>query len=61
MDEPITYTLYRVPGLFRRWELGELLQAGEAYHLEDAGRASDGSPLIAVYRSKAAPRPERRP
>ena len=43
--------LYRIPGLFRRWELAQLLEPGEDYHLEDAGATSDGTPLIAVYRS----------
>ena len=43
--------LYRIPGLFRRWELAEVLEPGNDYHLEDAGTTSDGTPLIAVYRS----------
>ena len=43
--------LYRIPGLFRRWELAQLLEPGEDYHLEDAGATSDGTPLIAVFRS----------
>jgi len=51
MDEPLIYTLRRIPGLFRRWEVAELLELGEDYHLEDAGHADDGTPLIAVYRS----------
>ena len=44
--------LYRIPGLFRRWELAEVLEPGNDYHLEDAGTTSDGTPLIAVYRSE---------
>ena len=44
--------LYRIPGLFRRWELAEVLAPGNDYHLEDAGTTSDGIPLIAVYRSE---------
>ncbi len=44
--------LYRIPGLFRRWELAQLLETGKDYHLEDAGTTSDGTPLIAVYRSE---------
>jgi hypothetical protein len=51
MDEIPACTLHRIPGLFRRWELAELLKPGEDYHLEDAGQASDGAPLFAVYRS----------
>ena len=42
--------LRRLPGLFRRWELAELLAPGEDFHLEDAGTTSDGTPLLAVYR-----------
>jgi hypothetical protein len=53
MDDAVTRTLIRIPGLFRRWELAGLLRPGEYYHLEDAGRASDGSPLVAVYRGSA--------
>jgi hypothetical protein len=59
MDDPLAYTLHRIPGLFRRWELAELMKPGEDYHLEDAGCASDGTPLLAVYTSEP-PRPEGR-
>jgi hypothetical protein len=52
MDQPLAYTLHRIPGLFRRWELAELMKSGEDYHIEDAGRASDGTPLLAVYTSE---------
>jgi hypothetical protein len=60
MEETIAYTLYRVPGLFRRWELSGLLKPGEDYHIEDAGLAADGTPLIAVYRSNPSIPEERR-
>jgi len=53
MNETIAVTYQRLPGLFRRWELTELLQPGLDYHLEQAGFASDGSPLFAVYRGAA--------
>lgn len=53
-----TCELRRVPGLFRRWELAQLLEPGEDYHLEDAGTASDGTPLVAVYRSRRTGPPE---
>jgi hypothetical protein len=59
MDEPLAYTLHRIPGLFRRWELAALMKPGEDYHIEDAGRASDGTPLLAVYSSEP-PRAEER-
>jgi len=40
----------RLPGLFRRWELEQVLEPGIDFHLEEAGEASDGTPLLAVYR-----------
>ena len=40
----------RVPGLFRRWELEQVLVPGTDFHLEEAGSASDGTPLFALYR-----------
>ncbi len=43
--------LRRLPGLFRRWELVQLLEAGEDYRIEDAGAAEDGTTLHAVYKS----------
>jgi hypothetical protein len=45
--------LKRVPGLFRRWELPELLKPDRRYHLEDAGTHTDGTPLLAVYATEA--------
>ena len=40
----------RLPGLFRRWEIEQVIDAGADFHLEEAGEASDGTPLFAVYR-----------
>jgi hypothetical protein len=40
----------RVPGLFRRWELEQVLVPGTDFHFEEAGSASDGTPLFALYR-----------
>ncbi|HPA82647.1 MAG TPA: hypothetical protein PLS95_17635 [Thermoanaerobaculales bacterium] len=40
----------RLPGLFRRWELHDVVELGADFHLEDAGEAADGTQLIAVYR-----------
>lgn len=42
-------TFRRLPGLYRRWELIEILRPGVHYHLEDAGSMKDGTPLIAVF------------
>jgi hypothetical protein len=43
--------LKRIPGLFRRWELAEIIESGQFYRIEDAGEAGDGTVLYAVYRS----------
>ena len=40
----------RLPGLFRRWEIEQVLEPGSDFHIEEAGEASDGTPLFAVYR-----------
>jgi len=40
----------RLPGLFRRWEIEQVIDPGADFHLEEAGEASDGTPLFAVYR-----------
>jgi len=39
-----------VPGLFRRWEISDVVEPGDDFHLEEAGTASDGTPLFALYR-----------
>lgn len=46
----------RLPGLFRRWEFEQLVDPGVDFHVEDAGEASDGTPLFAVYRRQRATR-----
>jgi len=40
----------RLPGLFRRWELHDVVELGADFNLEDAGEAADGTQLITVYR-----------
>ena len=40
----------RLPGLFRRWELEQVLDPGNDFHFEPAGEAADGTALFAVYR-----------
>lgn len=40
----------RLPGLYRRWELGQVAGPGNDFHLEEAGTTSDGIPLFAVFR-----------
>ncbi|MEG9883507.1 MAG: hypothetical protein V6Z86_02615 [Hyphomicrobiales bacterium] len=41
--------LKRIPGLYRRWELPEILKSQRAYRIENAGSHQDGTPLVAVY------------
>lgn len=45
----LTDNLARVPGLYRRWELPEILKSQRAYRIENAGQHQDGTPLVAVY------------
>lgn len=40
----------RLPGLFRRWEIEQVVDSGADFHIEAAGEASDATPLFAVYR-----------
>lgn len=44
----------RLPGLYRRWELEQVVDSGADFHLEEAGNASDGTQLLAVYRRDRA-------
>ena len=46
----LTDEFVRLPGLYRRWEFDQILEAGVDYHLEEAGTASDGTQLFAIYR-----------
>jgi hypothetical protein len=39
----------RLPGLFQRWELDQVIGPGEDIRIEEAGSACDGTPLFAVY------------
>lgn len=53
MQETRQIELQRIPGLFRLWELGQVLEPEVDYHIEDAGKTDDGAQLVAVYRSTA--------
>jgi len=48
-DTDDTSELHRIPGLFRRWELAQVLEPGADYHIEDAGETRDGTSLLAIY------------
>jgi hypothetical protein len=52
-DPAGAHLLRRLPGLFRRWELGQVIEAGKDYRVEDAGTACDGTTLFAVYAAAA--------
>ena len=47
---PDSADFLRVPGLFRRWEIEQVIEADAAFYIEGAGSASDGTTLFAVYR-----------
>lgn len=40
----------RLPGLFRRWEIEQVVDPDAELHIEGAGSTSDGTDLFAVYR-----------
>ena len=42
----------RMPGLYRRWEAQRVPRLGGACHIEEAGTATDGTQLFAVYRRR---------
>jgi hypothetical protein len=50
--------LTRIPGLYRRWELPEILKNQRAYRIENAGAHQDGTPLVAVYADADAVQPD---
>ena len=39
----------RLPGLFRSWELPQLVEPHGDYRIEDAGETEDGAPLFVVW------------
>ncbi len=39
----------RLPGLFRRWELEQVIDAGDEHLVEDAGHDESGGSLFAIY------------
>jgi hypothetical protein len=40
----------RLPGLYRTWDLAQVLDAESSYRIEAAGQTREGAPLFAVYR-----------
>ena len=39
----------KLPGLFRPWDLAQIILAGRSYRIEDVGVLADGGALFAVY------------
>ena len=39
----------RLPGLFRRWELEQVVDGDHDLHVEPAGHCEDGTSLFAAY------------
>lgn len=56
--DPSSEDLKRIPGLFRRWELPEILKNQGAYRIENAGAHQDGTPLVAIYADAEADQPD---
>ena len=46
---------FRLPGLFRRWELTDIVEPGENYFFEPAGASDAGVSLFAVYQLERNP------
>lgn len=46
-DETEDFT--RLPGLYRAWDLEQVILAGHKYRIEDVGVLADGGVLFAVY------------
>lgn len=54
MDDIGEQELVRLPGLYRRWELAQILESGIDYRIEDAGETRDGAALLAVFAATPA-------
>jgi hypothetical protein len=48
-----TRSFVRVPGLFRKWEIEQVVEPGSDLHVEAAGEAEDGTPLYVIYKRTA--------
>jgi hypothetical protein len=57
MQESSESQFLRLPGLFRRWELSQIIEPGEDFRIEDAGSAADGTPLYSIYATDTAHAP----
>jgi len=43
-----------MPGLYRRWELQQVIEPGEDFYVENAGVCEDGTSLLAIYHRQHA-------
>lgn len=50
MDQD-TEDYQRLPGLYRPWDLVQVIQAGRKYQIEDVGVLADGGALFAIWAS----------
>jgi hypothetical protein len=50
-DQPCTVSedFLRLPGLFRRWELEQVIEGSDEFHISAAGTTEDGTDLFTVY------------
>ena len=50
-DRPcaVSEDFLRLPGLFRRWELEQVIEGSEEFHINAAGETEDGTELFIVY------------
>jgi hypothetical protein len=39
----------RLPGLFRRWEIEQVIDGSDEFHISAAGATEDGAELFTVY------------
>jgi hypothetical protein len=46
--------LLRLPGLYRAWELAQMVETDCDYRVESAGETAEGAPLFAIYRDQRA-------
>jgi len=50
-QQPCTFSedFLRLPGLFRRWEIEQVIEGSDEFHISAAGATEDGADLFAVY------------
>jgi len=39
----------RIPGLFQRWELQQVVRPGPEFYIAPGGKLTDGTQLFAIY------------